>query len=463
MEEEKASEVVEDIERKGVADNEKDEKRNENEQKESDIKKGSTFNNSSVEDFEKKKKEDNQESESYHNCIFIDGTDLQNLLINSGNINGNINQSIYKEKGSEENQFLFKGTEDLSEFIKNYFHTNYVSLLITVVVLKAVPENYLFLISDELKKILSSGNEDEEKQASNGAIFQSIEDVIKVLNLERINATIRSETGELETTCLMLRDRGDIQKINTELWKNYPALRGGLIDWLLKVSDLGSVRKTSLYQIVDAIAGFAALDFSYAKNEIIPRFTSGRRKGNFRFLIKILEKCFEVPQYQKNADALLCHWCKLDNKFLWQIAFYIYDEEKEFDFNLILYDKLRNIIEQELYQGIEHEETDIVFDYDFYSMISFKLLQERIGMSQIYIKLLATVFRECKTRNEKIRFGYYFCNLFVEDYLAEGYPNYESFFIRSMNYKELKKQMRPLLQYIWRKKVFGGNSICNRT
>lgn len=54
----------------------------------------------------------------------------------------------------------------------------------------------------------------------------------------------------------------------------------------------------------------------------------------------------------------------------------------------------------------------------------------------------------------KIRFGYYFINLFCEDYLNEGYPVYELLFIQCINRRNLREKMRPLIIFIWQNKVF---------
>lgn len=403
----------------------------------------------------KEEDEEKKKEAQYHNCIFIDGKDLNNFIVNSGYIKGNIDQSTNDENADAAESFVFNKKEDISKFIEVYSETNYVPILITIVALKAVPENYLLTLAGELKRQLYKStlktNEDEAEEES---IFQSINDILRILNAEKMNATIRSNAGDMTVQCIILKDKSFIKEISTTLWKNYHAMRPLLISWLIKISRLKNIRKTILWQIVEAVTEFAALDIAYTINDIIPLFLSTKNRDNFYFLTRILGKCLRIKEYEGNVNELLCHWCGLDNEFLWQVAYYLYDNTQEYAFNSSLRKRLIKVIKQELKSGIEFKLSDIIYTYPDYSKIKFDLLQEKSNMSEIYIEIIAYLFRKCETRNMKIRFGYYFINLFWQDYLKEGYPVYEVLFIQCMNRKNLREKMRPLIIYIWQKRIF---------
>lgn len=396
-----------------------------------------------------------KETADYHNCIFIDGKDLSNFIINSGEIHGNIKQSVEEKKKVQGEVFHFQEKRDFREFIKLYYHTEYVPVLITLGVIKIVPVQSLMMFSDELKKKLrmeNSGDESGQQPAPN--TLQSVEEIALILDAESIIATIASEAGELEVRCLILKDRASIHKIAEMIWIDYPGMRQGLIDWLLIISQLKYIRKAILYQITEAIVEFCAMDFAYAKNEIIPRFTKNKNKDSLYFLEKILKRCLGIPEYQKNVDSLLCHWCKLEHKFLWLIVYRLYDKQNKYKFHEFLYRRLMQVVDEELCQGLEQQGSDVSYIYSNYSQIPFGVLQENQDMAELYVDVLAAVFGTCSTRSEKIRFGYYISGLLWQDYIEEGYPVYRSLFINCVNHKELRGKLQPLFLYIWHKKVF---------
>ncbi len=412
------------------------------------------------EQFWKRKQENKQNNENaeYHNCIFLDGKDISNFVFNSGEINGAISQHRGTTNGESE-KVRFQTPGDLKKFIETYSMEDYTPVLLSVLVLKIVPVSYLYPIAGALREqVKASGTETGAEKKSE--ILLSLEDILDRLGAGKVTATIKNEAGEMEVQCVTLQEYGVMQESALAVWENYPGLREGLLQWLLRISRVKEYRQMILYQIVRALADFAAFDFPYAKNHIISLFTRNENKDDFYFLKETLKGCLKSEAYSQNADALLCHWCKLDNNdFLWKIALALADEEAGYGFCDLLRQRLDGIIKRELEEGIAMDSEPIVYLFQGESDIPFRILQENPAAATVYLKTLAQQFEECRTRQEQMRFGYYFVTLMWQDYLAEDYPDYRSLFIDSVNHKNVSEKMGALLKFIWQRQTLRESSI----
>ncbi|WP_024293556.1 hypothetical protein [Lacrimispora indolis] len=417
---------------------------------------GSILDQYNPEQYQRKKEQNRRErgDGEYHNCFFIDGKELNHFIFNSGEINGSINQGSGQTVEEGEAPFQFRDQKDMKELIKRYVLTDYVPIFLTITVLKMVPVSHLVDVSQVLKTHLYTKKEAGEQPEVKGNALQSMEELLEFLNAEIVLATMESEAGRLEFQSVIFKNPSIIPELNKELWTGYPGMRKGLIDWLLDISRLRPVRKLILCQIGEAIAEFASMDFAYAQNNIIPRFVKSHNRDNFYFLLKIMERCLEEEAYRENAEKLLCHWAELDNnQVLWQIAFCLYDSDKNYGFHSQVRSRLQTIIRAELASGLEVELEQVVYFFKDDSELPFDLLQEKEDMAQLYIEVLSGQFELCEKKRDRLRFGYYFMTLMWQDYIEEGYPLYRSLFLNSFNSRESRKRLGPLMRYVWQKQI----------
>lgn len=416
---------------------------------------GSVFDQYNPEQYLRKKEQNKRErgDGEYHNCFFIDGKELNHFIFNSGEINGSINQGS-GQAGEEEAPFQFRDLKDMKELIKRYALTDYVPIFLTITVLKMVPVSHLVDVSQVLKTYLYTKKEAGEQPEIKGNALQSMEEILEFLNAEIVLATMEGEAGRLEFQSVIFKNPSIISELNNELWTGYPGMRKGLIDWLLDISRVRPVRKLMLCQIGEAIAEFASMDFTYAQNNIIPRFVKNHNRDNFYFLLKIMDRCLKEEAYRENAEKLLCHWAELDNnQFLWQIAFCLYDSDKNYGFHSQVRRRLQTIIRSELASGLEVELEQVVYFFEDDSELPFDLLQEKEDMAQLYIEVLSGQFELCEKKRDRLRFGYYFMTLMWQDYIEEGYPLYRSLFLNSFNSRESRKRLGPLMRYVWQRQI----------
>ena len=395
----------------------------------------------------------NSENTEYHNCIFVRGEDLNNFVFNSGEINGNISQQTEESVPGFE-MVCFRKIEDLKVFLDTYSMDDYASVLLSVLVLQIVPVSYLYSIARMLAQHVGTvgTTADTEKKARR---LLPLEDVLNILGAKKVSAIVKNETGEMEIQCIELKEPELIPRTVATIWENYLEIREGLIQWLLEISKVREYRQLLLYQITEAVADLAVLDFAYARSFIIPRFIHNESKDDFYFLRAILRKSLKSEKCRKNADTLLCHWCKLDNNdFLWKIALSLADEAAQDSFSDCLRRRLNSVIKGEISKGIFVESMPGRYLFNEETTIPFQMLQENTMASMLYLEAVAEQFEACYTKREQLRFGYYFAMLMWKDYIAEGYPAYRSLFIDSVNRKDVAKRMGLLLCYFWQVQTF---------
>lgn len=413
------------------------------------------------ETFDQKEQEETERKEAgYYNCIFIDGKDF-NTVINSGEIFGGLNQGSASEKNDKKEGNVFREHTDLDDFLKAHQNDGYACILLTLSVLKVVPEQYLFGFSEKLRKILSPV---ELAEGENVLVaYQSIEAILKIIMSERVDVTVNTAVGEIPIRGLILKDTKQIEIIKKTIWNNYPGMRDGLIYWLIEMSRESGVRKVLLGQIAEAIGEFASFDFTYAQNSIIPHFTDIRKKDNLYFLKNIMQTCLNSNDCGKFTDSLLENWCY--TKKLWKVALSLYSSKTVRNFHAPLEKKIRDIIEWELSKGIEVETKDYEYIFENFSQIPFEILQENNQAAELYSRILSEVFQQCKNRKEKVRFGYYFCGLLFQDFLAEGYPFYRCALFNVFNTKEIRIGLSPVVTFVCEKKALrdiAANQIFTR-
>lgn len=395
----------------------------------------------------------NGESTEYHNCIFVRGEDLNNIVFNSGEIDGNISQKVGGAVHGFE-KVCFRKIEDLKAFMDTYSMDDYVSVFLTVLILQIVPISYMYSIAGSLTRQIGADKTgaDTEKRTKK---LLPLEDVLDILGAMKVSAIVKNETGEMEIQCIRLKEPGLMPRTAAVIWENYLEIREGLILWLLEISKAREYRQLLLYQITEAVADLAALDFAYARSFIISQFVHNESKDSFYFLRAILRRSLKSERSRKNADTLLCHWCNLDNNaFLWKIALSLVDEDTYYSFSGYLYKRLSSIIKSEISRGTAVESTSVRYLFKEETEIPFQILQENRAASVLYLEAVAEQFEACCTRRERLRFGYYFVMLMWKDYIVEGYPSYRSLFIDSVNQKRVGKRMGLLLRYIWQIQTF---------
>lgn len=396
--------------------------------------------------FSKKEKyEELKKQEEYQNTIVINGS---NLVFNTGSIGGDINQNL---NSNMQEEFMFQGLEDLDTFIQKYKNTRYVAMLITLSMIKIIPEQYFFTIADLLNAKINSLNEGDKEDKD---IFLSNEVVIRKLSAVKVQATINSHIGKIPFECFMFKKEISNSDMVRQIWKNYIFIRGEIYSWLIEISRIQELRKYILAHIFQTITEIALMDFQFAQSHIIPDLIKGKNNDSEFLLVKLLEKGLQLNTYKQNIDNLLIHWCTIDNSWLWKIAFSLYDKDNKCKFHIKLKERLHLIIKGELEAGTEFIHSDVVYRYQYGSSIDFGLIQEHDELAEIYIYELAKIFNKCCSRKEKIRFGYYFVNLFYQDFMEEGYPKYKMVFLNIFNNKELRKAMEPVIKYIWETRIF---------
>lgn len=405
------------------------------------------------EEFEKKKRDNivSTERTEYNNCIFINGADIENFIFNSGRIYGDISQGNIRQE-VEADPFRCKSSDGLESLFKEHSETGYRVILITLIALKIVPTAHLFSLAERLNMHISSGVTEQTKVGFQYYANWSIEDVLKILGSEKIIASIKSEAGELPVSCITLKDRSCFAKLATTIWNEYPGFRDGIMKWLLEISEIKELRPLILHQIANAIASFSAADFSYAKTSILPYFTHNKKRDDFYFLRQIFTRCLLNDDCKCNAETLLIHWCRLEqNDFLWKIALAICSTAAECKFYSAVCDRINQIIQRELQQGILVKGTKTIYYFKPETGVPFRILQENANASDAYLTVFASCFAACETYQDYLRFGYYASSLLWIDYMEEGYPNYQSIFISSLNRKEIRTRMIPVMCYIWKK------------
>lgn len=409
------------------------------------------------EQYRKRKREnkENKENAEYHNCIFLDGKDLSNFVFNSGEINGIISQTT-GGVCPDSSKIVFRKKEDLKPFLETYSIDDYASVFLVVLILKIVPVACLYPMARELKEHVKGFDVDSEKEPEKKAdTLLALEDVLYILGAKKVTATVKSEAGEMKVQCITLQEYDLMSETAAIVWENYPGIRESLIQWLLSISKVREYRQMILYQITEALADLAAVDFAYTKNHIISRFVRDTGQDSFYFLKAILQNCLKSQVYRQNAETLLCHWCKLDNNdFLWKVALALVDFENDYRFCDSVRERLAFMVEGELKEGIALEAESVIYIFKEESKIPFQILQENRAASTMYLEILAEQFHACGRVREELRFACYFGMLMWQDYMAEGYPSYRSLFIDSVNQKEIREKMGVLLCSIWKRQTF---------
>lgn len=345
------------------------------------------FMNYDPEQFQKRKRDSKTAGENaeYYNCIFVNGEDLEHFIINSGSIDGNISQgNTHTNEASA--HFHFQKSEDLKQFFKTYSGTDYLPIFMVLTALKVVPSAHLFSLAQKLgeyiylPKPLDEGKNITGKRLST---LLSLDEILETMGAERITVTVKSEAGELTVPCVSLKNHLRFSELEMSIWNGYPGLRDGIIKWLLDIAELKALRQLILCQIADAAAVFATMDFSYAKDNIIPRFTRGEHRDDFYFLKRIIGRCLESDECRKNTEILLIHWCGLDNNdFLWKTALALYTSDGRYTFYPALYKRLRLTIQTELQQGIPIQAEQTI--YLFKEETSFPQILYRTGFYHVY-------------------------------------------------------------------------------
>ncbi len=409
------------------------------------------------EQYRKRKREnkENKENAEYHNCIFLDGKDLSNFVFNSGEINGTISQT----RGGmcpDSSKVVFRKKEDLRLFLDTYSIDDYASIFLVVLILKIVPVACLYPMVGELKEHVKAFDADTEKDTEKKAdTLLALEDVLYILGAKKVTATVKSEAGEMKVQCITLQKYDLMSETAAIVWENYPGIRESLIQWLLSISRVKEYRQMILYQITEALADLAAVDFAYAKNHIISRFVRDTSQDSLYFLKAILHNCLKSQVYRQNAETLLCHWCKLDNNdFLWKVALALVDFEADYRFCDSVRKRLAFMVKEELEEGIALEAESVIYIFKEESKIPFQILQENRAASIMYLEILTEQFHACGRVREELRFACYFGMLMWQDYMAEGYPSYRSLFIDSVNQKDICEKMGALLCTIWKRQTF---------
>lgn len=417
------------------------------------------FMNYDPEQFQKRKWNSKTAGENaeYHNCIFVNGEDLEHFIINSGSIDGNISQGNTNTAEASEH-FHFQKSEDLKQFFKMYSGTDYLPIFIVLVALKVVPSAHLFSLAQKLGEYIYPAKPlDEGKNITGKSLstLLSLEEILETMGAEGITVTVKSEAGELTVPSVSLKNHFRFSELEMSIWNGYPGLRDGIIKWLLDISGLKVVRRLILCQIADAVAVFAAMDFSYAKDNIIPRFTRGEHRDDFYFLKRVIGRCLESNECRENTEILLSHWCGLDNNdFLWKTALALYASDGRYTFYPAVYKRLRQTIQTELQQGIAIQAEQTIYLFKEETKIPFNILQENEHVADAYLEILSKQFEDCHAKWTQLKFGYYFMTLLWQDYMTEGYPSYKSIFIDSVNRSRVSKAMYPLIRYAWKKQIF---------
>lgn len=415
------------------------------------------------EEYWKEKLESKKQNEGteYHNCIFVDGKELQNFIINQGEIQGDIAQENHLHSGSnmntkESDKLCFQTKQDLTRFLSHPAMKTYIPILLTIVTLKIVPVSYLYSIASKLKEFANLFSEESKTEGQmekqNNALL-SLEDIMEVIQAKKVTAMLKSEAGEMEVACITLKNHTLLFEASAALWENYPGLRVPLIDWLFDISKIKEYRQMLLLPVADALADVSALDFSYAKTNIISRLAKNSSRDDFFFLKTIMKRCLNTLSCKDNADKLLCHWCDLDNNdFLWKIALALVSDELSYHFSLPLIRRLKNIIKEELDKGIALSWEFPLYLFEQDTKVPFSILQGNPDAALMYLEVLTEQFALCHTRQGELRFSYYFTMLMGQDYMAEGYPDYRLLLINSLNQNKISKKMCEIWRVAWKKR-----------
>lgn len=407
-----------------------------------------------VDTMEGKKQQASQEHQrQYHDCIFIDGKSLDNFVINTGTVNGGIRQSA--EGIQEIERTKFRSETDLESFIRDHENTVFVSVLITLTFLKAVPKVYLLEWAELLgAKIYPEANGAEENRKRD--VYQPLSEIENLLGTTTKIANCSGRAGKFPVECMTLGDIDLIRKTMELFWNNYVAIRNGILAWLFELSEVGRYREFVFGQIKEALADIACLDLTYTQDTLIPELMAKKGYRESQYLVAIMKKLRESDLYQKNAETLLSYWCQQGDGFLMQAVLSLYDDTLAKSCEKGIRAWFLQVMKQELKSGLELKPEDWnglgIYKYIFpiESEIPFYILQSNQHLEALYVDALRELFEMCRSNREKRRFGYYFCNLFSQDYIEEGYPEYQSFFMKSVWNIDNRKKMRPLLQYVWR-------------
>lgn len=393
-------------------------------------------------------KSDEEERRAYtnNNYIVVNGNDQQNLVINLGEIQGDVGQNMQKTNcqnnirtSSESRGYLKADASNLQEFLNIYESTNTLKIMLALMMLESIPEIILY-------EILYEWEQNEEEMTMVLAVSESMDDMINAISAKRMIYMERGNREGLPTKYIIFSDSNTPKNLRAYVWKNLIALREHLVKWLFRIRMMKSVRSRISNQVGQAFLNLAALDFSYAYEMMIMPLSKLEHIDDQKYLVNVLSGCIKIPEYEQSVDSLLCEWIGYSNKRLWQVAYRMYDNTKPYQY----IQKLEKRLDSEM----AREQMRVLYtNWKPWSGYFYPAYRNRV-LEKLLLEMVATRFASSKTYQDKQDAAIYVCVLFQQDYRCEGYPDFQMLIIKGFQDKELKAVLTPVMIFIWEHKVY---------
>lgn len=396
-------------------------------------------------DLDKKEAAADRIRNEYQNCIILQG-EFCNTILNKGTISGGISQQGSPCKDKERQQFDFSKNEDIDRFVKEYKDRKELLDFLCILFLEIVPVSLLPDVRDAMKNILFAKS--SEKQYD---LFSSADREMDLLHLQKILAVRNGTFGEDTIECFVFQDSVSTDKIGRTIWETYRELRGPVLLWLLELKNTKRVAEVLFYQIADAFTRIVKYDFLYARTEVFLRFRQSGEYEDRTILVRALKEYMDENGYDESLDQTMLEGYKRKDSFLWQTGYRLYREDGNYSF--------QKKTEEILLRKLRKDMADFRLNDDRRSRwcndnIDFYPAYHDRDIERLFIKAIFALYRECQKEQERIRFGYYFCWLFREDFSREGFPKYQLMMVHCLKDRETRKRVREMYTELWRKSRF---------
>lgn len=368
-----------------------------------------------------------------------------NYVDNSGTIYGGVDQRQASQESAED---ALPFPENLEDSIQRFFLTETdpkaLAALIALATFEPLPADVFYQTVSTLYDKLTDGESSEERKPLSR--LQTAQELVSPLLLQKVS--VAYEPIGLTLDCLTFQSRDVSAQVRERIWQDYPQLRPVLMEWLFdfRIHSASTIDRLMAYTAMHGLARYAALHIGYARNYIFPFLEQNcTRQADIKYLAVIIKWLIQNSSCRAVADDLLLDWCNKQSALLWQIPYRLYGQEGEWKFQSKVPVILRLRMEQDA-KGSRRS------DLGWYKQDRAYLLNPAHGnmkIAALLVKQVSQCFCACKSHRDRYYTAVYFLVLFRWDYLTDFSNTPEMIFLKCLHDKELRKEMHPLLYFIW--------------
>lgn len=365
-----------------------------------------------------------------------------NYVSNSGTIYGGINQ----QQAASQNQALAVA-EDTRTRVERFFSeesTYALAALITLASLQIVPESIFHEAVQDLCVRLARAKSGEDQGLPDR--FLTAEQLLQPFLLQRQTAVLSYGSIQVDLRCLAFQQEDLSTEIRQQIWQNYSQIRPLLIEWLFALRSWTSdaARRTVSYTAMQCLASYAAFDLAYARGKILPFWEQHcTAQSDVKYLVVFLGQFMQWESCRAMADDLLCRWCRRRG-LLWQVAYRLYGQTGDWQFQRLVPEALQREIEADLSAsgatGWYRQDRGWLLFPAHQNAETAVLLAQQLGR----------FFSAGKNRLDCRHRAVYFLSLLRWDYLTDFSDQPELVFLRCFHWKPARESLLPLVGFLWK-------------